>query len=85
MSDSTDIPRFIPNYFPPLLPGLYALQLHGLGVGLAVYVAVFLSLVSLGWAFILRGWSLHTLSKLRIVLIVASVLAVGISGASISN
>jgi hypothetical protein len=79
MSGRDDLPRFVPNYFPPVLPALYALQVHGWGTGVSVYLGVFFTLVIIGWTFILSGWSFRWLARARIAVIAVSVIAVGIS------
>src|SRR5262245_9778702 len=79
MDTQGDIPRFVPNYFPPLLPALYAWQVHGWPVAAGVYILVFAALVGLGWTFLLRGWSLKWLKRARIALILVGLVAVAAS------
>jgi hypothetical protein len=78
-----DLPRFLPNYIPPLLPALYAWQVHGWLIAGAVYVVMFLALVGIGWTFLLRGWSFKWLKRARIALILTGMLAVAASGMEI--
>lgn len=48
----------------------------------AVYFGVLVGLAALGWTFVQRGWSLGTLAKVRIALVTAAIVAVGLSGAA---
>jgi len=78
-----DLPRFVPNYIPPLLPALYAWQVHGWPIAAGVYVVMFIALVALGWTFLLRGWSFRWLKRARLVLILSAILAVAASAMEI--
>lgn len=80
-----NIPNFFPNYFPPVLPAVNAWMFYGLGAGVACYLGVFVLLVALGWTFLIRGWPLQWLARLRITLIVLAIIVPSVLGIEISN
>jgi len=74
-----------PNFFLPAIPAIYAWQVYGWGIGIAVFVVMAALLSALAWTFFLCGWPLRWLLRLRIGLIIMSMLAIGISAAEQCN
>lgn len=79
------MPRFLPNYLVALLPALYAWQVHDAIIGTVVWCATLLALAAQGWIFILRGWPLNHLNVARAVLVVASLVLIGLSAATVQG
>jgi hypothetical protein len=73
------------NPFLSAIPGVYAWQIYGWKTGLAVFVIIFVLLSVLAGTFLLRGWPLRWLLRLRIVLVVLTMIAIGLSAAERCN
>jgi|HubBroStandDraft_3_1064219.scaffolds.fasta_scaffold08591_3 hypothetical protein len=69
----------VSSFFLPAIPAIYAWQVYGWGIGIAVFVVMAALLSALAWTFFLRGWPLRWLLSLRIALIIVSMFAIGIS------
>lgn len=63
----------------PLLPAAYAWQVYGLGAGVAVYILLWVTLVALNYACVMRDWSPRRLRWSRGAVIVGAMLLIGLS------
>ncbi len=74
-----------PNLFFPAILAIYAWHVYGWETGIAVFVVMAALLSALAWTFFLCGWPLRWLFRLRIGLVIVSMLAIGISAAEQCN
>ena len=81
MAAKGELPHYYPDWIPPLLPALYAWQIHGIEWAIGVYVIVRILLFVLGplfnWLVFMRGWSIRSYGWTRIGLIAFSFIMIG--------